>query len=87
MCLFIAFFFFCIAGANELGLPAYQALVEPSGGYVLPHNSFSTPQLEQNLGFLLQKTFMSRSCDDLDDLDDDGEQGTPECFVDFRSDR
>jgi hypothetical protein len=77
---------FYLQGANELGLPAYQALVEPSGGYVLPHLSFTTPHLEHNLKFLLQHTFMSKSRSTPDDLEEDG-GGPPECFVDIRADR
>ncbi|KAL7575763.1 hypothetical protein ACA910_003093 [Epithemia clementina (nom. ined.)] len=71
---------FC-TGSSELGIAAYQALVEPSGGYVLPHESFvvvpapptsssssseendvspSMPQqLQRNLAFLLQHTYVS----------------------------
>lgn len=47
------------SGALELGLQAYQALVEPSAGWVLPHETFATPHLEHNLGFVLKHTFLS----------------------------
>ena len=48
-------------GAAELGIPAYQALVEPSSGYVLSHDSFlaGTEHLTRNLQFILLQTFMS----------------------------
>lgn len=50
---------FC-TGSSELGLPAYQSLVEPSSGYVLSHDSFArTPHLRHNVGFVLQQTHMS----------------------------
>lgn len=55
----IALDVFC-AGFMELGLPAYQALVEPSGGYVLPHSTFDSPHLVRNLGFCLNSTHISR---------------------------
>lgn len=51
---------FC-AGYMELGLPAYQALVGPSGGYVLPHSTFDSPNLVHNLGFCLKFTYISRT--------------------------
>lgn len=44
-----------------MALPAYQALVEPSGGYVLSHMSLDSPQLTHNLNFVLQNTYISRS--------------------------
>jgi hypothetical protein len=49
---------FCIS-ANELGLPAYQALAEQCLGYVLSHDSFLSHYLQHNLQFVLQHTFMS----------------------------
>ena len=49
------------AGWMELGLPAYQALVAPSGGYVVPQSSLDTRHLVQNLEFLLKHTFVSRT--------------------------
>lgn len=49
---------FC-TGSAELGLPAYQSLVEPSSGYVLSHDSFTTPHLEHNVGFIVQQTHIS----------------------------
>jgi hypothetical protein len=50
---------FC-TGAAALGLPAYQALVEPSAGYVLTHESFTTPHLTQHLQHIWEQTFVSR---------------------------
>jgi hypothetical protein len=54
----IGFDVFC-TGSSELGLPAYQALVEPSSGYVISHDTFVTPHLQHNIQFLLQQTSMS----------------------------
>lgn len=68
------------SGSSELGFPAYQALAEPSGGYVLPHLSFTTPHLKRNLNFVLQQTYISRT------EEAEGVQGiaAAECFVDLR---
>jgi Sec23/Sec24 trunk domain/Sec23/Sec24 zinc finger len=49
------------AGWMELGLPAYQALVAPSGGYVIPQSSLEEPRLVHNLEFLLKHTHVSRT--------------------------
>eukprot|EP00934_Nitzschia_sp_Nitz4_P008799 Nitzschia sp. Nitz4//scaffold301_size22573//4197//6998//NITZ4_008550-RA/size22573-processed-gene-0.17-mRNA-1//1//CDS//3329547004//8789//frame0 len=49
---------FC-SGALELALPAYQALVDPSGGYVLPHFTFTEKQLLHNLTYVLEHTYVS----------------------------
>jgi hypothetical protein len=46
-------------GPTELGIPAYQALVEPSSGYVIAHDSFVTAHLTRNMNVLLNHTFMS----------------------------
>jgi Sec23/Sec24 trunk domain/Sec23/Sec24 zinc finger len=46
---------FC-TGASELGLPAYQSLVEPSSGYVLLHDTFTTPHLQLNVQYVLLQT-------------------------------
>jgi hypothetical protein len=46
-------------GAEFLAMPAYQALVRPSGGYALSHESFSSPQLAHNLGYIVSQTHMS----------------------------
>ena len=46
-------------GSSELGLPAYQSLVEPSSGYVISHDSFATPHLQRNVEFLLKRTYLS----------------------------
>lgn len=51
---------FC-TGAHELGMPVFQAVVEPSGGYVIPHDSFTTPHLKHNIDFLLGETYISKS--------------------------
>jgi hypothetical protein len=47
-------------GAQELCLPVYQALVDPSAGFVVTHESFATPHLSHNLQYLLKHTFMSQ---------------------------
>lgn len=49
---------FC-SGALELALPAYQALVEASGGYAISHDTFTTPHLLQNASYVLNRTSMS----------------------------
>jgi hypothetical protein len=77
----VGFDVFC-SGVTELALPAYQALVEPSGGYVLPLVSFTTPRFEHDLKFLLKNTYMSRSKFVPDDLD----AGGAECILDIRTD-
>ncbi|KAG7364666.1 Sec23/Sec24 zinc finger domain containing protein [Nitzschia inconspicua] len=79
----IGFDVFC-SGATELALPAYQALVEPSGGYVVPLLSFGTEQMEHNLRFLLDKTYMSRSKYIPEDMEDD--DAGAECILDIRTD-
>jgi hypothetical protein len=48
-------------GSQELGLPAYQALVEPSSGYVLTHEAFTDENLVRNVGFLLRQTALASS--------------------------
>jgi Sec23/Sec24 zinc finger/Sec23/Sec24 trunk domain len=48
-------------GSSELGLPAYQSLVEPSAGYVLSHDTFTSSNLEVNLQFLLHQTHLTRA--------------------------
>ena len=49
---------FC-TGAESLGIPAFQALVKPSEGYALSHDSFSSPQLAHNLSYIVLQTQMS----------------------------
>mmetsp|Transcript_23585 Transcript_23585/g.25117 ORF Transcript_23585/g.25117 Transcript_23585/m.25117 type:complete len:964 (-) Transcript_23585:2914-5805(-) len=71
---------FC-CGVTELALPAYQAMVEPSGGYVMPLVSFDIPQLEQNLKFILQNSYISRSMNIPEEIFDN-----LECILDIRSD-
>jgi Sec23/Sec24 zinc finger/Sec23/Sec24 trunk domain len=78
----VGFDVFC-CGVHELALPAYQALVEPSGGYVIPLLSFDEKfQLQHNLNFLLEHTYMSRSRYIPEDMDDNG---GAECILDIRS--
>ncbi|KAL3912879.1 MAG: hypothetical protein SGILL_006716, partial [Bacillariaceae sp.] len=79
----IGFDVFC-CGATELALPAYQALVEPSGGYVVSLLSFKTEQMRQNLKFLLDTTHMSRSKYIPEEMED--EEGGAECILDLRTD-
>lgn len=78
----VGFDVFC-SGVHELALPAYQALVEPSGGYVIPLVSFDeTSQLQHNLNFLLNNSYMSRSRDIPEEEYDDG---GAECILDIRT--
>jgi hypothetical protein len=44
-----------------LGLPAYQALVDPSGGYALPHDSFASDQFDANVQYVVCQTKVYRS--------------------------
>jgi hypothetical protein len=48
---------FC-SGSSELALAAYQALVESSSGYVLPHLVFEAEPVARNLHFLYHHTFV-----------------------------
>jgi len=51
---------FC-SGSTSLGMPALQALVEPSGGYALPHHSFvGEDRFRFNLQRVMEGTQMSR---------------------------
>ena len=64
-------------------------MVEPSGGYVLPHDTFTTPQLNHNLEFLLSETFLSKSKREKSDstVNVTSSHSTPElegCMVDMR---
>jgi hypothetical protein len=70
-------------GALELGLPGYQALVEPSAGYVLPHDTFATEHLKHNLGFVLKHTFVSTA----PMHDSNGEVWMDGCIIDVRTSR
>lgn len=79
----IGFDVFC-SGSNELALPAYQALVEPSGGYVIPQLSFKPDNLSRNLNFLLTTNYMSRSRHIPEEMDDG--MGGAECILDIRTD-
>jgi predicted nucleic-acid-binding Zn-ribbon protein len=79
-------------GALELGLPSYQALVLPSAGYVLPHVTFATPHLKNNLGFVLKHTFvstapMNESVDDSGLPSSHGEVWMDGCIIDVRTSR
>ena len=76
---------FC-SGVNELGLPAYQSLVEPSGGYVLSHSTFNSPQLKRNFSFVLQESFMSRSTKDNVGETKSEEAFDWQCLLDIRTD-
>lgn len=68
-------------------MPAYQALVEPSGGYVIPHTSFTTSNLTQNLKFLLQSTAIARSQKSAEELDVADGKIKSEIIFDIRTDR
>jgi len=70
-------------GVAELALPVYQAMVEPSGGYVLPLVTLDTPQLKQDLKFILGNTYMSRSMGIPEDI---GGMDGAESLLDIRSD-
>ncbi|CAJ1950520.1 unnamed protein product [Cylindrotheca closterium] len=73
---------FC-SGVTELAIPAYQALVEPSGGYVVSHVSLASKQLKQNFTWILQNTYTSRSpAVDSDDTATNDSQ----VFLDIRTD-
>lgn len=72
---------FC-CGVTELALPVYQAMVEPGMGYVMPLITLDTPELEQNLKFILDNTYMSRSRY----LPEGANGSGAECIVDIRSD-
>lgn len=67
-------------GAAELGMPVYQALVEPSSGYAISHDTFLTSHLRHNLQYILQSTFLSGlyapETSDMNWIDG--------CFVDLR---
>ena len=41
-------------GSSELGIAAYQALVDPSGGYVLPHESFVVVDAASSLSLSIE---------------------------------
>ena len=75
-------------GALELALPAYQALAEPSSGYVLSHMTFTTEHLQHNLEYILKQTYVSGLYFDLPQggivlppMDSNWIDG---CIVDFR---
>lgn len=72
---------FC-CGVTELALPVYQAMVEPSGGYVTPLLTLDTPQLNSNLRFILDETYISKS----KYIPDDTESSGAEFIVDIRTD-
>ncbi|KAI2488714.1 hypothetical protein MHU86_25768 [Fragilaria crotonensis] len=50
-----------LSGAGSLGLQAYQALVDASGGYALPHESFASEQFAADLKYVLCQTKVNRS--------------------------
>lgn len=70
-------------GVTELALPVYQAMVEASGGYVFPLVTLDTPQFKENLKFILDNTYISRSMYIPEDMN---EMNGAECILDIRSD-
>lgn len=56
---------FC-SGATSLGVPALQALVGPSDGYIVIHESLSLDAFSANFRHAMTKTHMSRARDDRD---------------------
>lgn len=80
------------SGSHELALTAYQALVEGSSGYVLPHATFDSDHLKYNLGFLMNHMYVSAIR-----ISDTGREPSKEgtldrswidgCVVDFRTTR
>jgi len=55
----------CRIGAESLGIPAFQALVKPSEGYALSHDSFASPPLAHNLSYVVSQTQLSlANCDE-----------------------
>jgi hypothetical protein len=82
-------FFKRLSGAEFLAMPAYQALAGPSGGYALPHESFSSPQLAHNLGYIVSQTHMSVA--DCEGVVDNASSSTMNqlegCLVDLRISR
>jgi hypothetical protein len=46
-------------GAKTLGISAFQALVKPSKGYALLHESFQTPPLAHNLSYVASQMQIS----------------------------
>jgi hypothetical protein len=58
-------------------------MVDPSGGYVVTQLSFAAPQLEHNLKFLLEQTYLAKPKNDIAEEGDE----KPEVYLDIRSDR
>jgi len=56
---------FC-SGATSLGVPALQALVGPSDGYTVIHESLSLDAFSSNFRHVMTKTHMSRAREDRD---------------------
>ena len=67
-----------LSGVGSLGLQAYQALVDPSGGYALPHDSFASEQFSANLNYVLCQTNVSRY------VTEDASNNIDGCIVDVR---
>ena len=73
---------FC-TGAGALGMHAYQALVEPSAGYALPHDTFDSDQFDHNLQYVVGQTYMS-SLDTKASSGDKAIGRLDECVMDIR---
>lgn len=52
-----------LSGVGSLGLQAYQALVDPSGGYTLPYESFDSNQFKADLNYVVAHTHVPQSND------------------------
>lgn len=76
-----------------MGIPAFQALVKSSEGYVLSHDSFAAPPMAHNLAYVVSQTHISIA--DCVEASSDGAEGIsplPEnhlegCIVDVRISR
>lgn len=84
---------FC-TGAESLGIPAFQALVKPSEGYALSHDSFASLPLVRNLSYVVSQTQMSiADCgDDDSEMSEGGNVPLPAnqlegCIADVRISR
>jgi hypothetical protein len=56
---------FC-GGSNVIGMPVFQALVEPSGGYSLPTETFQSSAFASNLEYIVMQTRLSHHDDYMD---------------------
>mmetsp|Transcript_24375 Transcript_24375/g.36161 ORF Transcript_24375/g.36161 Transcript_24375/m.36161 type:complete len:903 (+) Transcript_24375:69-2777(+) len=52
-----------LSGVGSLGLQAYQALVDPSGGYALPYDSFASNQFKADLNYVITHTHVPQNQD------------------------